>query len=175
MSLRHALLGQLAGRPASGYDLTKRFDYSTGLVWSAKHTQIYPELLKMAEAGLVTQGAEGPRSRREYTITDAGMAELRRWLLEKRPVHTTRNETMLQAMSLWVLDPADALAYFEREAGIYRAALARLQSYDDTQAWDGSARDRFGRIVLKGGLRELEGLAVWAEWAAEQVRETPGE
>ncbi|MBA3728896.1 MAG: PadR family transcriptional regulator, partial [Actinobacteria bacterium] len=44
MSLRHALLGLLAERPMSGYDLTKVFDSSLAYVWSAKHSQIYPEL-----------------------------------------------------------------------------------------------------------------------------------
>ena len=50
MSLRHALLGLLAEHPASGYELTKQFERSLAHVWSAKHSQIYPELAKMAAA-----------------------------------------------------------------------------------------------------------------------------
>ncbi|MEU8279870.1 hypothetical protein ACFYOK_00050 [Microbispora bryophytorum] len=41
MSLRIALLGLLAAaRPASGYDLAKKFETSVSHVWQAGHSQI---------------------------------------------------------------------------------------------------------------------------------------
>jgi len=53
MSLKHALLGVLAARPMSGYELSQFFDSSTGWVWTAPHSQIYPLLVKMHSAGLI--------------------------------------------------------------------------------------------------------------------------
>lgn len=53
MSLRHALLGLLVDRPASGYDLLKLFDTSLAHVWPATQSQLYGELNRLAEAGLV--------------------------------------------------------------------------------------------------------------------------
>ena len=45
MSLSHALLGLLAVRPRSGYELTKVFGGDLGrYAWQAGHTSIYPEL-----------------------------------------------------------------------------------------------------------------------------------
>ena len=79
MSLRHAVLGLLADRTASGYDLMKLFDVSLANVWPATQSQLYSELGKLAEAGLIDVSAEGPRGRKEYTITEKGRAELRRW------------------------------------------------------------------------------------------------
>ncbi|WP_279578861.1 PadR family transcriptional regulator [Fodinicola feengrottensis] len=60
MSLRHALLGLLHDGPASGYDLTKMFESRLErFAWHARHSQIYPELNKMAVDGLVEVIEEG--------------------------------------------------------------------------------------------------------------------
>ena len=45
MALEHAILVSLSERPASGLDLTRRFDRSIGFFWSATHQQIYSCLL----------------------------------------------------------------------------------------------------------------------------------
>ena len=84
MSLRHAALGLLARGPASGYDLLKVFEASMANVWPATQSQLYGELNKLAETGLIVVTQFGPRGRKEYAITDAGRAELQRWLT--RPV-----------------------------------------------------------------------------------------
>ena len=59
-----ALLGLLARSPPTGYDLAKRMERPVGYFWTANHSQIYPELSRLEEAGLVDhtviEGA-GPR------------------------------------------------------------------------------------------------------------------
>lgn len=64
MSLHHALLGLLATKPASGYDLQKRFDGTLAFVWPATQSQLYTELGKLDRSGLVEVAAEGPRGAR---------------------------------------------------------------------------------------------------------------
>ena len=59
MSLRHALIGLLAERPASGWDLARRFEEVLGAVWPAGHPQIYGELRKLREDGLIEVESEG--------------------------------------------------------------------------------------------------------------------
>src|SRR5215470_2260302 len=84
MSLRYALLGLLADEPASGYELTKKFErVLRRYAWHAQHSQIYPELNRMAADGLVEVVAEGPRGRRTYAITAAGRAAVRRWMVNR--------------------------------------------------------------------------------------------
>ena len=70
MSLRHALIGLLAEQPASGWDLSRRFQDILGSVWPAGHPQIYGELRRLDEDGLIEVVAEGPRGRKEYRATD---------------------------------------------------------------------------------------------------------
>ncbi|HVC24518.1 MAG TPA: helix-turn-helix transcriptional regulator [Acidimicrobiales bacterium] len=100
MSLRHALLALLAVQPMTGYDLTKQFDRSVAFVWHAPHSQIYPELRKLEAAGLVTaqsepRGARG--TKRTYSVTDAGIADLVEWVNTVAPVVPERDAFRLKA------------------------------------------------------------------------------
>lgn len=170
MSLRHALLGLLAERPASGYELTKQFELSLAHVWSAKHSQIYPELQKMTAASWLEVGEEGARGRKEYAITEEGRAELRRWLVEEEPERATRNEAMLRIFFLWTLSPDDAAGYLDREAQYYRTNGDGLRALDGQIPWTDDGADFMGRLSLEQGLRWSTMNAEWAEWAADQIR-----
>ena len=48
-----AALGLLAQQPGSGYDLLKTFEKSMANVWPATQSQLYGELNKLADAGLI--------------------------------------------------------------------------------------------------------------------------
>ena len=43
-TLKYAILGLLMRSPVTGYDIAKEFGDGLGCFWSAKHSQIYPEL-----------------------------------------------------------------------------------------------------------------------------------
>lgn len=170
MSLRHALLGLLAAAPASGYELTKQFEISLGNAWGARHSQIYPELRRLAEEGLLEAGDEGARGRKEYTITPEGREELRRWLVETEPDRSARNEALLRVFFLWVLPDDEAAAYLEGEAKTYRTHLDKLDEIDANAPWGRSPAARMFRITLEEGRRWAITMADWAEWAAREIR-----
>ncbi len=94
VSLRMAALGLLAQRPGSGYDLLKTFEKTMANVWPATQSQLYGELNRLADTGLIEMTDIGPRGRKEYRITRAGRAELRRWVTTPR---TTRRCAMLRS------------------------------------------------------------------------------
>ena len=71
VSLRIAALGLLAQHPGSGYDLLRRFEKSMANVWPATQSQLYGELNKLADGGLIEVSDVGPRGRKEYRITDS--------------------------------------------------------------------------------------------------------
>jgi DNA-binding PadR family transcriptional regulator len=79
-----ALLGLLSfGRELSGYDLKRWADKSIALFyWSPAPSQIYSELRRLEDLGLVEARAEPADNRRKrmFKITDRGTAELRDWL-----------------------------------------------------------------------------------------------
>ena len=169
MSLRHALLGALAEGDASGYDLVKLFNSSLANVWPATQSQIYTELTKLADAELIKVSDAGPRGRKEYALTDAGLTELRRWLTETRPKRPTRNEALLRVFFLGVLSREQTSAYLAEMIDAATRDHAALEAVRDNADWDGSNLSVYGRLALEWGLRFTRMRGEWAEWAAEQL------
>src|SRR3954453_13639261 len=126
MSLRHAVLGLLAEAPGSGYDLIRIFNLSLANVWPATQSQVYGELNRLAEGGLVEVTAEGPRGRKEYAITDAGRVELRHWLIDVEPSRVQRSDLLLRVFFLGPLGRDEAVAYLEREGAVAARAHEEL-------------------------------------------------
>jgi PadR family transcriptional regulator AphA len=172
MSLRHALLGLLVDHPASGYDLLKAFDTSLANVWPATQSQIYGELTKLADAGLIVVSEHGPRGRKEYTLADSGLAELRRWLTETQPQRTTRSDVLLRVFFLGVLTPEQARDYLGNQAAHAAELHTKLKALDDAIDWDDEDLSVYGRIALEYGQRFAAMQQEWAEWARTQVRAT---
>lgn len=161
--MRHCLLGLLASEPGSGYDLTRRFEEVLGAIRPARHPQIYGELTRLADDGLIAAETEGPRRRKEYRITDAGMAELRRWLTESGADHTIRLDPLLRSPFLWLLSPAELRAHLTAEAGHYRRLAGQCRHLATTE--DDSPQSCAARLTAEAAARLYETLADWADWA----------
>ncbi len=83
MALDHALLVSLLEKPSSGYELARRFDRSIGYFWHATHQQIYRVLARMETAAWISaeiQAGESAPDRKVFSVSDAGRAELERWM-----------------------------------------------------------------------------------------------
>ncbi len=167
MSLRHAVLGLLAVEPATGYDLAQRFGKSLAHAWHAGHSQIYPELARLQEAGMVEVVGEGARRSRTYAVTDAGRDELRRWMTETQPSRTQRSETGVRWFLLAVLEPEDRRIALERELAFMASESEHLQGV--AEALDSMPGPHPFRATVELGLRVN---AVMADWLREQL-ETP--
>ncbi|MBB5119768.1 PadR family transcriptional regulator [Streptomyces eurocidicus] len=174
MSLRHAVLGLLADRPASGYDLMKRFETSLSHAWPATQSQVYGELGKLAKAGMLEVAAEGPRGRKEYAITDEGRAELRQWLTEAPPETVRRSDALLRVFFLDHLTPLEAVAYLTGEAERAAHRHRHLEEVNDRIEWDDDALSVNGRLAMEYGLRFTAMREEWARWAAEQISASGG-
>jgi DNA-binding PadR family transcriptional regulator len=78
MSLENGILGFLAIKPLSGYDIKKLFDMSTAYFWPADQAQIYRTLKKLLKEGLIEFKEQKKREtvdRKVYEITEKGLAE----------------------------------------------------------------------------------------------------
>ena len=78
----YGLLGMLAVRSWTGYELTRQMRRSLRFVWSSSEGHLYREQKRLVELGWAAVETEplGGRSRKRYTITPAGEAALRDWL-----------------------------------------------------------------------------------------------
>ncbi|APA98983.1 PadR family transcriptional regulator [Nocardia seriolae] len=169
MSLRYALLGLLSDGPASGYDLLRTFKHSLANVWPATQSQIYTELTKLADAGLIEVSDEGPRGRKEYTLTDTGLDDLRTWLTTTEPKQAVRNEALLRIFFLGVIPREQAHAYLAGMEERSDQAHEELRELERAIDWNDSDLSRYGRIALEYGERITATNREWARWALEQL------
>ena len=88
-TLRYILLGLLSKKKMTGYELNQSFKNEIGEFWQAKHSQIYPELAKMEEQGIIQHQVEITGEKLEkkvYELTEEGKEQLAEW------IHTPTNE-----------------------------------------------------------------------------------
>ena len=170
MALRYALLGALADRPRTGYELLKHFEQSLAYAWPASHSQIYPELARLRDDGLIEQTGSGARNSKTYSVTDEGLAEVRRWLRETEPDRRVRSDALLRTFFLWLLEPHEARDELAREHAYWRARLDELDRIQAGPRGDDSKEQAFG-IALEGGIRMIETRLGWLEWADAQLSE----
>lgn len=156
MSLRHAVLGLLVETPSSGYDLLKRFESSLAFVWPAKQSQVYGELAKLSEAGLIEVTGTGARNRREYGITEAGRAELREWLTGPGAESAYRSAALLRVFFLWTLPREEGAAYLKEFARRNQERHAGLERLRDEAQWAGDPVQVCEWLALEFGIRSSQ-------------------
>src|ERR671934_2882224 len=81
------ILGMIALGKRTGYDIKAFIDRTARHFWAASYGQLYPELKRLEDQGLVRGRPEpsGGRARTVYELTDAGTAVLQRWLASDDP------------------------------------------------------------------------------------------
>lgn len=170
MSLRHAILVLLLDQEASGYDLAREFANSIGLVWNATHQQIYLELGKlrdqeMAEYRHLPQ--DGKPDKKLYSITDAGRAELRRWLKKPAGPPRIRDPFMVKIAGGSLADTKSLLADLEQVAKYRRERLATFEMMAKRLDEKGRDEDLYGYLTVRRGILDQR---TWLQWA-EEVRQ----
>src|ERR1700758_4928280 len=93
------ILGMIAFGKRTGYDIKTFVDRTTRYFWAASYGQIYPELKRLEDQGLVHGRPEpsGARARTVYELTEAGQAALESWLGAcDEPSYELRDEGMLK-------------------------------------------------------------------------------
>lgn len=91
-TLKYAILGLINRNPLTGYDITKAFNEGLVEFWYAKHSQIYPELKKLTDEGLISYETviQGEKLEKKlYTITEKGRKSLQKWLAKDDPLEPT--------------------------------------------------------------------------------------
>jgi DNA-binding PadR family transcriptional regulator len=170
MSLRHALLGALADHPRTGYALLKHFEQSLAYAWPASHSQIYPELARLQDHGLIEQTESGARNSKTYAVTPEGVAEIRRWLATD-PDRRVRSDAALRTFFLWLLEPAAAIEQLEREREYSQAVLDEYLRIQD-EPTGANRKARTFRIALEGGIRVVQARIAWLDDAIAEIRST---
>ncbi len=99
MSIKYAILGLLSWKPSTGYEMKKIFEESSAMYWSGNNNQIYKSLIQLLDEGLVTSEVrhqEALPSKKIYTITPEGLAELKSWVLSPPEAPEFRKPFLVQ-------------------------------------------------------------------------------
>lgn len=170
----YVILGMVSREPRSGYEIKAVVDNTTRFFWAASYGQIYPELKRLSEAGLVEgiDASTGDRKRTRYAITADGEAELKDWL--RRPPETAemREEGLLKLFFSDVLKPAEAVETLRSMRQRRLELTERLRSMEP----ESEEKDPYSLMVLRAGIEFNEWFAGWcermeAELLAPAVRE----
>jgi DNA-binding PadR family transcriptional regulator len=173
-----AILGLLAVRPWSTYELTRQMDRSLGRIWPRAQSKLYEEPKKLVELGLAEASTEqvGRRPRTVYAITGAGRRALAGWLAEPGAGPVIEFEQLLKIFFAEQGTRGDALATL---AAAHAWAVERnednLVAAREYQAGAGPFQHRAAQNVLIGAFLVdfYRMVAEWAEWATEQVEGWP--
>lgn len=165
-STSYALLGLLSfGPELTGYELKQWADASLRFYWtSPAMSQIYTELARLRELGLVTAAGTAPG--RRHAISASGRAELRRWLSTAEVDFPVLKHSV--ALRLFLGHVAGQQRTRELlEEYVDRLAARRVELSAVQESLAGQDAFRFPSLVAEWGLRyyELEAEIV-AELAA---------
>ena len=150
------VLGALAIKPCTGYEIKQLVDRSTRYFWAASYGQIYPELRRLEEDGLVESepDPQGGRQRNRYSLTEAGRDRLSEWLRTPAAGCEWRDEGLLKLFFARALDADGQLEVVRALLADREAVLEQLREVERMDV-----AHETGKLVLDLGLR----------WHGEQV------
>jgi PadR family transcriptional regulator, regulatory protein AphA len=169
----YVILGMLSFGKKTGYEIKSLVDVSTRFFWAASYGQIYPELKRLEEAGLIRGHADASdgRRRRAYELTEAGRKELHRWLTADEPnVRELRHEGMLKLFFSDVLGPEQQLEQIRRIRRGHEAVRDRLQQIEPGAREADEAKGlRCTLLTLDWGIAYQDGIIDWCERAEREL------
>jgi DNA-binding PadR family transcriptional regulator len=173
------VLGFLTWGPMSGYDIKKTIEGSISNFWRESYGQIYPILKRIEAEGLATcsrRASEGGRDRNVYSITEAGRADLQRWLGDPTPPPRLRNELLLKLFFGRQGDLATLIGRLEEHR---RDQLEALERYGQIRVeLEASASGQpdlpYWLMTLRYGESEARSLIGWCDETLSTLRELGG-
>jgi PadR family transcriptional regulator, regulatory protein AphA len=174
----YAILGMLALRPWSAYELTQQTRRSLDYCWPTAESVLYQEPKRLVRLGLATakRQAAGRRTRTVYAITEQGRRVLAKWLATPPSPPGLELEAMLRLLYADQGSKQDLLDVVRatRAWALARApeGLAQVRGYLDD---GGPFPERLHVIALFGRfhLDLFELLVRWADLAEAEIERWP--
>ncbi len=168
-AMTFVVLGLVAKRPGSGYDIAAFADRSVRHFWPLSRSQLYTELSRLEDLGWVsgiTVEQDRYPNKRVYDITAAGMTALREWLEAGSGTQPqrTRDPMVLKTFLGSFMDPdrlADQLDDHRGQAAELRAKLLAVIGHLDSMETNSSRR--FGRASARYGVLQAEATLAWIQ------------
>jgi DNA-binding PadR family transcriptional regulator len=178
VSLDLAILGFLAERPRSGYDLkTRCFGGAIGAFWTADQAQIYRTLERLKESKLVTATRRRQASRpdrRIFEITPAGREVLAEKLGSPAPLLPLRDPFLVQLYFSAGLSDDAVLGVLTARRNEHQQRLEGLrnQAASLARAQGLASRDAvLKQTAFDGAIAQQRALVDWLDECIDAVSE----
>lgn len=169
----YAVLGLLAIRDWTTYQLARQMERSIGTIWTAARSMVYEEPKRLVRLGLAEARTEtaGRRSRTWYSITPAGRAALRGWLAEPGAPPALQFEGLLKVLLADMSQPdtlnaslTEAVKWADEVQAVGRLIVAGYA------AGNGLFQERAQLVALVHAFiwDYAELVRRWATWAQQQ-------
>ena len=126
-----AVLGMVALGARSGYEIRRAAGLSLRFFWALGPPQIYSELARLEEAGLIAgqDASQGRRPRRSYEATPRGRAALKRWVTSRQADALELRDALL--LHLFFADAAPKADLAALLARIRERSSQALTTFDE--------------------------------------------
>jgi len=168
------ILGLLRLGAETGYEVKQITDRSTRFFWGASYGQIYPELRRLEQTGLVRSRDEprGGLTRRVYELTPTGERAFDDWLTAEGPERfEMRDEGLLRLFFGAALTRDDLLALARRRREWAERSLAEFL---EVERYFAGLGDSPQGAVLDYGIELMEWYAAWFGALEERLRNGRG-
>ena len=177
-STSYAILGLLAVKPWTTYELAQQMDRALGQFWPRAESKVYEEPKKLVANGLARASSEmvGKRPRTVYSITAKGRRALAEWVPAPGAGPVLEFEQLIKVFFAEHATKTDLLATLAtvREASVQQlgASVRVPQAYLDG---NGPFPERLPWLLLVGQFLLDFHLMVksWAEWSSGIVEAWP--
>jgi DNA-binding PadR family transcriptional regulator len=175
MSVRHALLALLSEGPKYGLRLREEFEAGTGQVWPLNVGQVYTTLQRLERDGLVAAAVNGGGAdeaaehgpQKAYRITEAGAAELDRWLrVPSSDTAPPRDELVMKVLVAVRVPNADVHEVIQAHR---RHLVELMQEWTRLKEDDGGADLAFA-LTVDAELFRLDSVVRWLDAAQGRLR-----
>jgi len=194
----YALLGQLAYRPWTAYELAKGMAWNFDYFWPRARSLVYAEVKRLADAGFVKgeMSFVGARSRTTYSITSEGMQALRQWLATPPTVFGLemealvrvwlagfgRREDLLQTLAHTQAEAEKMLRVADEVRAAYLEGHAPGQSHVHVRALLVDFLSSYAQLARDWAARSQASVARWRDIdragkesaALRKIRDAPG-
>ncbi len=178
MALKFVLLTLLDRERITGYDIVKTFDSAVGYFWSASHQQVYRELSKLTDQGLVnfTSVKQGDKpDKKVYRITRSGKQELQDWLHEPAKESPTKDLLLVKLLNLRadnvdvLLEELDrAIKNAQQRASVYSGIEKTY--YSKTQIAALELDDLALFLALRKGITSITSHIDWLHQTSAEIK-----
>jgi DNA-binding PadR family transcriptional regulator len=159
----------------TGYDLKKIIQDSPFMYWSGNNNQIYKSLLEMSDEGYVTSEVrhqETLPSKKIYTVTKAGLDELRTWALAAPETLEIRKPFLVQLAWTGLLSNDDLLSQLSKYENGISGGLAIAREKSKGYAPDRTPREAaVWKLIYENVVSSFEHELDWIDHVREAVEQ----